>query len=73
MFGTVDHQSFPTGGHSMHGQGPRLLADTLTRGCDAFQIGSMAPALMLLRRPSTTSSATPAANCPAGPLLSGTW
>jgi pimeloyl-ACP methyl ester carboxylesterase len=29
--GTVDYQSFPTMGHSMHGQDPRLFADTLTR------------------------------------------
>jgi hypothetical protein len=29
--GSVDYQSFPTMGHSMHGQDPRLFADTLTR------------------------------------------
>jgi pimeloyl-ACP methyl ester carboxylesterase len=28
---SVDYQSFPTMGHSMHGQDPRLFADTLTR------------------------------------------
>jgi pimeloyl-ACP methyl ester carboxylesterase len=27
----VDYQSFPTMGHSMHGQDPRLFADTLAR------------------------------------------
>ena len=29
--GAVDYQSFPTVGHSMHGQDPRLFADTLAR------------------------------------------
>ncbi len=29
--GNVDYQSFPTIGHSMHGQDPRLYVDTLTR------------------------------------------
>jgi len=29
--GAVDYQSFPTMGHSMHGQDPRLFADTLAR------------------------------------------
>jgi pimeloyl-ACP methyl ester carboxylesterase len=28
---TVDYQSFPTMGHSMHGQDPKLFADTLIR------------------------------------------
>jgi pimeloyl-ACP methyl ester carboxylesterase len=29
--GAVDYQSFPTMGHSMHGQDPRLFADTVVR------------------------------------------
>jgi hypothetical protein len=29
--GSIDYQSFPTMGHSMHGQDPRLFADTLVR------------------------------------------